>query len=242
MKNLTIAFTAALAILALAMVTPATAGCRRPPRPPCGTPTTPPPTPSPLGWPEAKPVADPTPTAEPTTATGEGSPGKKENTKDKTAEGEKSDKKVTVSKKPKITCFDDFDALKGKEENKPVLLFIYWPDQKDSRGQISKAYQNCQKMTNLLSNSEVQSALGEMDCYKVNFKSLNKTRCKRYGVKGAPTLIFLDATGKVLKRITSSKIKPSSLAGLIKTVAKKSEKNLEKLRKKRDREAEKNNS
>ncbi|TET34360.1 MAG: hypothetical protein E3J72_14465 [Planctomycetota bacterium] len=110
---------------------------------------------------------------------------------------------------------------------------------KDSKGRTSKAYENCRKMIELLARSSVQSALEKIDCYKVNYKSLDKARLKRYGVKGTPTLIFIDATGKVLKRITSPRIKPSNLIRLIKTIVKKSDRNLEKLQKKREKEEEK---
>ncbi|TET34354.1 MAG: hypothetical protein E3J72_14435 [Planctomycetota bacterium] len=186
-----------------------------------------------INWPEAKPVANPTPKSEPTT-TGRGILGKKDDKTD-----EKSGSKVIVTKKPKITCFDDFDALKGKEENKPVAIFVYWPDRTNSKGQTSKAYQNSQKMIDLLAKSAVQSAFRELNCYKVNYKSLDKSRLKRYGVRGAPTLLFIDATGKVLKRITSSRIKAASLVKLIKTVVKKSDKNLKRLQKKREKAEEK---
>jgi len=186
-----------------------------------------------LKWPEANPVANPT--KPDSTTTGEGIFGKKEDSKTE----KKSGNKVVVTKKPKLTCFDDFDALKGKEENKAVCIFVYWPDRTTSKGSTSKAYQNCQKMIGVLTKSKVQMALSELSCYKVNFKSLDKARLRRYGVRGAPTLLFIDATGKILKRLTSANIKAASLAKLIKTVAKKSDKNLAKLDKKREKAAEK---
>jgi thioredoxin-related protein len=115
---------------------------------------------------------------------------------------------------------------------------VYWPDRTDDSGRASKLYGNCQKMIEVLANSAVQSALRQCQCYKVNFQGLDNARRKRYGVKSVPTLLFIDATGKVLKRLTSARIKPASLVRLILTVVKKSDKNMKKLEKKRERAAE----
>ncbi|MHC4664017.1 MAG: hypothetical protein ACYS8W_20330 [Planctomycetota bacterium] len=182
-----------------------------------------------LNWPEAKPVAEPTTEEKPTT-TGRGLLGNSKDKNKSTAENDGN--KVQVKKSSRITCFDDFDALKGKKEGKPVLIFIYWPNRTNSEGKPSKIYDECQKLIEVLARSDVRQALTAMDCYKVNYESLDKERKKRYRVKGAPTLLFIDATGKVLKRITSPRI--------IETVAKTSDKNLRKVKKKREKEEEKN--
>ncbi|TET35848.1 MAG: hypothetical protein E3J72_10090 [Planctomycetota bacterium] len=186
-----------------------------------------------LNWPEARPVA--TPKKEKTTLTGKGF---LKGSRNETAEDKKSGNKVVVRKSTKRTCFDDFDALRGKEENKPVLLYFFTKDKTDDSGKASKQFQNCRKIEAVLCKPEVTEALrsGGFECYKVDTARLSRTLRKRYRVSRAPTLVFIGATGKVLKVVGTSRVKAKVLARLITTVAKKSEKDLRKLEKKREKE------
>lgn len=153
---------------------------------------------------------------------------------------EKSDKesKSGISKKPKLTIFDEFEGLDEKRETKPVVFFFYVQpkDQKDR----SKSVLNCQQMGRLLSHPKVSGILNsEFHCYRRNFATTKKAIRKKYKVKTVPMLVFFDATGKVLYRLTSPKTKPERLEAMLKALVKKSDKNLEKLEKKREREQEK---
>ena len=119
-----------------------------------------------------------------------------------------------------------------------MLLYFFWPE--DGKYSSKKKREACQKMNHLLfRDPDVKDAFTQIDCYKVNLKTLDSNLKKRYRIKTAPTLVFIDATGKVLKRTTSSKMSSGSMLRLIKTVLKASARNVKKFNKKLETEEKK---
>jgi len=121
---------------------------------------------------------------------------------------------------------------------KPILLYFYWPEDKASKSRAQ--YRDCQKMNKLLfEDPDVKDELSKLDCYKVNLSILSKELKKQYKIKSAPTLIFIDPTGKVLKKSSSTRTKPSRMVRLIKSVVKASARNLKRYKKKLAQEEKK---
>ncbi|MHC4661614.1 MAG: hypothetical protein ACYS8W_07985 [Planctomycetota bacterium] len=89
-------------------------------------------------------------------------------------------------------------------------------------------------MESVLTRPEISDELSSFEHYKVDISLLNKKRRKRYRVKGAPTLVFIDATGKILKTWTSTRTKPEVMERLLQMILKTSDKNLAKLKKKQE--------
>jgi len=136
-----------------------------------------------------------------------------------------------------VTIFDEFEGLDSKREDKPVIFFFYI--EATSQKDRSKPVLNSQQMARMLAHPKVSNQLSEFSCYRRNYKKTKKAIRKKYKVKTAPMLVVFDATGKVIFRTTSFKIKPERLVATLKKLVKKSEKNLEKFQKKREKDEEK---
>ncbi|MHC4663948.1 MAG: hypothetical protein ACYS8W_19980 [Planctomycetota bacterium] len=150
-------------------------------------------------------------------------------------EGDKTEgsgNKVVKKEKIEKTIFDDFEGLEDKKESKPVAIFVYVPEK---NGKATKASANCQKLIEVMEHPDVKPSFSKLTCYKISIDALDKERRKRYKISSAPALIFFDATGKRVKKITSPRIKPVVLKALINKIVEISGKRLKKLQKERDK-------
>ena len=138
-----------------------------------------------------------------------------------TADAEEPEKKkgLLFARKKKDKPTVELDVLeRARESGKPILLFLVTGDANSAMGKASLTMNNF-----VFRNQKVFDAAQKLHPVKIDVKDVPKEILKRYKVRTAPTVVFLDFQGKVLTRI-ARKSKPAKMLAVMNAVIKHNEK------------------
>lgn len=120
----------------------------------------------------------------------------------------------------KATVFENFPATAGEKKKKPFLIYFYVPGEDDSKSKV-KACIKFEKA--LAAAAEFPKVAGDFGRYKCDTEDLDKKLISKYRIK-TPCIIFFDAMGKRVHRITVFPKDDESLAKRMKKIKEKSDK------------------